>query len=119
MNIEAFREYCLDKKGVTEEFPFGEDTLVFKVMGKIFALTSLTAIPFRVNLKMDAGLAPQYREKYEDVIPGYHMNKKLWNSVYMDSGAIPHRELRWMVDHSYEEVVKGMTKKLKNELELL
>jgi predicted DNA-binding protein (MmcQ/YjbR family) len=119
MNIETFREYCLTKKGVTEEFPFGEDTLVFKVMGKIFALTSLSFSPFRANLKMNAEVVPQYRERYEDVQPGFHMNKKLWNSVYMDSGTIPHQEIRWMIDHSYEEVVKGLTNKSKKELELL
>ena len=119
MNIESFREYCLAKKGVTEEFPFDNDTLVFKVMGKIFALTSLTFTPFRVNLKMDATLAPEYRERYEDVIPGFHMNKKLWNSVYFDNGTIPRKELLWMVDHSYDEVIKSMTNKLRKELEML
>jgi predicted DNA-binding protein (MmcQ/YjbR family) len=88
-------------------------------MGKVFALTSLSFNPFRANLKMDPDKANEYRERYEDVQPGYHMNKKLWNSVYMDSGSVPHKELRWMIDHSYEEVVKGMTNKLKKELELL
>jgi predicted DNA-binding protein (MmcQ/YjbR family) len=119
MNIESFREYCLAKKGVTEEFPFDSDTLAFKVMGKIFALTSLSFVPFRVNLKMDETLVPEYRERYSDVIPGYHMNKKLWNSVYFDNGSIPRKELLWMVDHSYEQVVKGMTNKLRKELEVL
>ena len=119
MNIEAFREYCLNKKGVTEEFPFDSDTLVFKVMGKVFALTSLSFTPFRANLKMEEGTVPEYREKYEDVQPGYHMNKKHWNTVYMDSGAIPGKEVLWMIDHSYEQVVKGLTNKLKKELELL
>ena len=119
MDIEAFREYCLDKKGVTEELPFGPETLVFKVMGKVFALTSLDTTPFRVNLKMDDTLVPEYREKYEDVQPGYHMNKKHWNTVYVDSGRIPGKDIRWMIDHSYEQVVKGLTSKLKNELKLL
>ena len=116
MDIESFREYCLAKKGVTEGMPFGEGTLVFKVMEKIFALTSLDFTPPRVNLKMDAALAPEYREKYEDVVPGYHMNKKMWNSVYIDSGSIPKKEILWMIDHSYEEVAKGLTKKLQREL---
>ena len=119
MDIETFREYCLNKKGATEEFPFDNETLVFKVMGKMFALASLTFTPFRANLKMNENVVPEYREKYEDVQPGYHMNKRLWNSVYMDSGAIPGKELRWMIDHSYDEVVKGLTNKLKKELELL
>ncbi|MBS1624291.1 MAG: MmcQ/YjbR family DNA-binding protein [Bacteroidetes bacterium] len=119
MDIEAFREYCLAKKGVEEGFPFGEDTLVFKVMGKMFALTSLSSTPWTVNLKMDAGKVPEYRERYADVQPGWHMNKKMWNTVTFDSGSIPRRELLWMVDHSYEEVVRGLTKKLRNELELL
>ncbi len=119
MDIETFREYCLDKRGVTEELPFGPETLVFKVMGKVFALTSLDATPFRVNLKMDDTLVPEYREKYEDVQPGYHMNKKHWNTVYVNSGSIPGRDIRWMIDHSYEQVVKGLTNKLKNELNLL
>jgi predicted DNA-binding protein (MmcQ/YjbR family) len=119
MDIETFREYCLSKKGVTEELPFGPDTLVFKVMGKIFALTSLGATPFRANLKMDENLVPEYREKYEDVQPGFHMNKKHWNTVYIESGTIPGKEVRWIIDHSYEQVVKGLSNKLKKELELL
>ena len=119
MDIESFREYCLSKKGVTEELPFGPDTLVFKVMGKVFALTGLDSEPFRANLKMKPDLVPEYREKYADVQPGWHMNKKHWNTVYIGSGTIPGREVRWIIDHSYEEVVKGLTNKLKKELELL
>lgn len=119
MDIEQFREYCLAKKGVTEELPFGPQTLVFKVMGKIFALTSLDTIPFRVNLKMDPDIVPEYREKYEDVQPGYHMNKKHWNTVYIGSGTISSKDVRWMVDHSYNIVISGLTNKLKKELENL
>ena len=116
MNIEEVREYCLKKKGVTEEFPFDNDTLVFKVMGKIFLLTGLTAEQLRINLKMDAELAEQYREKYFDVQPGYHMNKKMWNSVYFATGNVPRKELLWMIDHSYDEVVKKLPKKLREVL---
>ena len=116
MNIETFREYCLAKKGVTEGFPFGSDTLVFKVMEKLFALTSLSSQPFAVNLKMDVELVEQYREKFADVQPGWHMNKKHWNTVCFDSGTITNRDLLWMVDHSYDEVVKGLPKKVKAEL---
>ncbi|HWB65162.1 MAG TPA: MmcQ/YjbR family DNA-binding protein [Chitinophagales bacterium] len=116
MNIEEVREYCIAKPGVTEEFPFDSDTLVFKVMGKAFVFTSLTFLPFRVNLKMDAELVGEYRDKYVDVQPGYHMNKKYWNSVNFEKGAVPRKELLWMIDHSYEQVVKGLTKKLQEEL---
>lgn len=116
MDIETFREYCLSKKGVTEGFPFDSDTLVFKVMHKLFALTSLSAQPFTVNLKMDVELVEQYREKYAHVQPGWHMNKKHWNTVCFDSGAIGNRDLFWMVDHSYNQVVKGLPKKVKAEL---
>ena len=119
MDIETFREYCLAKKGVTEELPFGPDTLVFKVIGKAFALVSISEQPFRANLKMDPDMVPEYREKYDEVIPGYHMNKKHWNTVYMDAGTIPSRDLRWMIDHSYDQVVLGLTKKTRKELELL
>ena len=116
MNIEELRTYCLAKAGVTEDLPFGPETLVFKVMGKLFVLTSLTFRPFRVNLKMDTELVGEYRDKYVDVQPGYHMNKKHWNTVYMENGTIPRKELLWMIDHSYEQVVKGLSKKLAEEL---
>ncbi len=119
MNIEEFRDYCMAKKGVTEEFPFDSDTLAFKVMGKIFALLSVSAQPFRVNLKMDPEIVPEYREKYHDVLPGYHMNKKMWNTVYFDNGTISRKELLFMTNHSYDEVVKKFTKKLKAELDAL
>ncbi len=116
MNIEEVRTYCLEKKGVTEEFPFGPDTLVFKVLGRVFLLTSLTFHPFRVNLKMDSEMVEEYRDKYPDVQLGYHMNKKHWNSVYFDNNTIPRKELIWMLDHSYEEVVKRLPVKEKEKL---
>jgi predicted DNA-binding protein (MmcQ/YjbR family) len=84
MNIEQIREYCLKKKGVTEEFPFDEETLVFKVMGKIFILASLDSIPLQFNLKCDPEKAIELREEYEAVQPGYHMNKRHWNTVIID-----------------------------------
>ncbi|MBK6504785.1 MAG: MmcQ/YjbR family DNA-binding protein [Ignavibacteria bacterium] len=114
MDLEAFRKYCLSKKGVSEGFPFGEDTLVFKVMGKIFAITSFEQ-PLSVNLKCDPEKAVELRESYEDVQPGYHMNKKHWNTVNFE-GEISVRELKEMTDHSYELVVNSLTKKLKEEL---
>jgi predicted DNA-binding protein (MmcQ/YjbR family) len=114
MDLEAFRKYCLSKEGVSEGFPFGEDTLVFKVMGKIFAITSFEQ-PLSVNLKCDPEKAVELRERYEDVQPGYHMNKKHWNTVNFE-GNISVKELREMTDHSYELVVSSLTKKLKEEL---
>lgn len=116
MNIEEVRDYCLQKPGVTEGFPFDSETLVFKVMGKMFLLTGLGNHPFVCNLKMEETLVPEYREKYNEVQPGYHMNKKHWNSVTFDTGGVPRKELLWMIDHSYEQVVKGLPKKLKEEL---
>jgi len=118
-NIEALREYCLAKKGVTESFPFGGDTLVFKVIGKVFALTGIDAQPLSINLKMDPELVEGYREKFTAVQPGYHMNKKHWNTVGVEDAALPLNELKWMIDHSYDEVVKKMPKKLKTELNQL
>ena len=103
MNIEEIRLYCLAKKGVTEEFPFDNDTLVFKVAGKIFLLTSLTFTPIRVNLKMDTELVGEYRDKYADVQPGYHMNKKHWNTVMVD-GTLSLKLLQEMIDDSYNLV---------------
>ena len=116
MNIEEVRDYCLAKKCVTEEFPFDSDTLVFKVLSKIFLLTSLSNQPFTCNLKMDPELVGEYRDKHADIIPGYHMNKKHWNTVIFEGGSIPRKELLWLIDHSYEQVVKGMPKKLQHEL---
>jgi predicted DNA-binding protein (MmcQ/YjbR family) len=99
MNIEILREYCLNKPDVTEGFPFGEDTLVFKVQGKMFALFNLEG-DLTVNLKCDPVYAIELREKYPAVIPGYHMNKKYWNTVIID-GSIPDSELFKWIDLSY------------------
>ncbi len=109
MDLEKFREYCLTKAQVTEGTPFGEDVLVFKIAGKMFALAALDEVPAKVNLKCDPDLALELRERYEQVRPGYHMNKKHWNTVELDSG-IPEAELRKMIDHSYELVVKSLPK---------
>jgi predicted DNA-binding protein (MmcQ/YjbR family) len=109
MDLESFREYCLKKFGASEDTPFGEDVLVFKVAGKIFALTALDEVPARANLKCDPDLALELRDRYEQVRPGYHMNKKHWNTVELDSG-VPDTELREMIDHSYELVVKSLPK---------
>lgn len=117
MNIEAFRNYCLDKKGVTEEFPFGENTLVYKVMGKMFALTDLEDFS-SVNLKCDPEQGAELREQFPAVQPGYHMNKKHWITVIMD-GSVSDATLRGWVDTSYDLVVKTLTKSKKSILESL
>ena len=107
MDLAEFREYCLSKPGTTEGTPFGPDVLVFKVAGKMFALAAFDEVPTTVNLKCDPDLALDLRDKYEQVRPGYHMNKKHWNTVEIESG-VPIAELRRMIDHSYELVVKGL-----------
>jgi predicted DNA-binding protein (MmcQ/YjbR family) len=115
MDLEALREYCLNKPHVTEGTPFGEDVLVFKVAGKIFALAPLDEVPARANLKCDPDFALELRDRYEQVQPGYHMNKKHWNTVEIVSG-IPEPELRRMIDHSYELVVKSLPKAARAKL---
>jgi len=118
MNIEEFRECCIIKKGVTEEFPFDAATLVFKVMGKMFALVPLERIPFRVNLKCDPERAIELRETYDGkIVPGYHMSKVHWNTLYLE-GLSPNM-VRELLDHSYELVVAGLTKKLQAQLKAL
>lgn len=109
MNIEEFREYCLAKKGVTEDFPFDEVTLCIRVAGKIFAITGLDEDRFAVNLKCDPEFALDLRERYPEVQPGWHMNKKHWNTVDFE-GALDEATLRQLVDHSYEQVVKSLKK---------
>ena len=117
MNIEQFREYCLSKKGTTESFPFDKKTLVFKIMGKMFALCGLERHPFAVNLKCDPEWSLELRDKYgEVIIAGFHMSKKHWNTVTPD-GNISDQFFYELIDHSYDLVVKGLTKKLKQDLE--
>src|SRR5213083_1130390 len=109
MNLAQFREYCLSKPRATEGTPFGPDVLVFKVGGKMFALAALDELPTTVNLKCDPDLALDLRDRYEQVRPGYHMNKKHWNTVEIESG-IPDIELRKMIDHSYKLVIERLPK---------
>lgn len=115
MNIETFRTYCLAKPGVIEAFPFDEVTLVFKVGGKIFALTSLDQVVLEINLKCDPERAQQLRETYDAVRPGYHMNKKHWNTIVVD-GSVKKSELLTWIDHSYQLVVQSLPRKLQTEL---
>jgi len=119
MNIEQLREYCLTKKAVTEDFPFDQDTLVFKVLGKMFVLVSLKKWEEGnafINLKCDPEYAIELRETHESIQPGYHMHKKLWNSVYLNNGDLQPKLVCELIDHSYNMVVKGMTKKMRQDL---
>ena len=109
MDLAEFREYCLSKPDTTVGTPFGPDVLVLKVRGKMFALAALDEVPVRMNLKCEPDLALELRDRYEQVTPGYHMNKKHWNTVEIGTG-IPEVELRSMIDHSYQLVVKGLPK---------
>ena len=103
------------KKGVTEEFPFDEETLVFKVAGKIFLLASLESIPLQINLKCEPEKAIELREEFDSVQPGYHMNKKHWNTIIID-GTVPIRILFEWIDYSYNLVVAGLRKSERNIL---
>lgn len=118
MNIQQLYEFCLTKKGVTEHFPFDEVTLVFKVGGKMFALTSLedweNATP-SVNLKCDPNLAVELREKFEGISPGYHSNKKHWNTIKINAD-VPDKKITHLINHSYELVFSKLTVKSKIEI---
>lgn len=118
MDVEAVRNYCLAKQGVTEELPFGPDALVFKVAGKMFALAALETVPFKVSLKCDPERALALRDQYPDYIEGaYHMNKKHWNSLQTE--ALSPQLVRELIDHSYSLVVSGLPKKLQQEIKKL
>src|SRR6266446_4215659 len=109
MDLASFREYCLSKRGANESTPFGDDVLVFKVAGKIFALAPFDEVPATANLKCDPDLALELRDRYDQVRSGYHMNKKHWNTVKIETG-IPDIELRKMIDHSYKLVIERLPK---------
>lgn len=121
MNIEEFRTYCLSKPEATEEFPFDNDTLVFKIKDKIFALTSLKkweAGDHSINLKCDPNKAIEYREKYPDeVFPGFHMNKKHWNTVVVDGPQLSSKKIKYLINHSYELVVNKLPKSQRQGLQ--
>lgn len=118
MDLEAVRPYLLAKKGAVEERPFGPDTLVFKVMGKMFALVGENDRPLRINLKCDPDQALFLRDMYPAVLPGYHMNKKHWNTVVLD-GSLPTVEIEHMIDDSYNLIVNNLPKTSRTELENL
>lgn len=116
MDIESFRRYCLQLQGVEETLPFGPDTLVYKVMGKMFALTGLDETEFKVNLKCDPEKAIELREEYPGVvIPGWHMNKVHWNTIYFEQG-LGNDLLIDLIRHSYSLVVEGLPAKMRQAL---
>lgn len=115
MDRDTLTAYLLEKPGAAEEYPFGEEAAVFKVAGRMFALCMLPADPLRVNLKCDPEWAEVLRDRYEAIIPGYHMNKRHWNTVILD-GSVPDEELLDLVDHSYELVVAKLPKGMQAEL---
>ena len=115
MHIETLREYCLSKKAVTEDFPFGETTLVFRVKEKIFLLVALDTDPLQFNAKCDPEKAMELREAYDAVKPGYHMNKKHWNTIIID-GSISSKLIKEMIDDSYNLIVQSLPKKIKDSL---
>ena len=114
MDIETLREYCIQKKGVTESFPFGPDTLVFKVGAKMFLLTNLEN-PVSFNAKCDPERAIALRDEYEEILPGYHMSKVHWNTISLH-GRLTDVQLKEFIDHSYELVYNSLSKKIKEEL---
>jgi predicted DNA-binding protein (MmcQ/YjbR family) len=109
MDIEQFRAYCLAKKATSEDFPFGGDTLCLRVGGKIFAITGLDSEVFTVNLKCDPDYAVELREQHPEVQPGWHMNKKHWNTVDF-TGQLSTNQLYELINHSYDQVVKSLKK---------
>jgi len=119
MNIEEFREYCLTKEGVTEQFPFDEDTLVFKVLNKMFAILPLKKWEkgeASVTLKCDPDYTLELREQYQSVYPGPYVSNRHWNTIDIYKGEIPLKLIFKLIDHSYDMVVKGMTKKMRERL---
>ena len=113
MNIEEFSTYCVSKKGVSESFPFGVDILVFKVCAKMFALCAIDGVPCKVNLKCDPDWSSELREEHIDILPGIHMNKTHWNTVNLE-GSLDNKLILKLIDHSYDLVVKSLSKKDQN-----
>jgi predicted DNA-binding protein (MmcQ/YjbR family) len=116
MNIEEIRTYCLSKKGTTEDFPFDETTLVFKVGGKMYALVSLDETPLRINLKCNPDKAISLREEYSFVIPGYHMNKKHWNTIILQTET-PAQFITGLIDDSYGLIYDSLPARTQKQIE--
>ena len=108
MTQEEFRNYCLGKKGAVEDFPFDAETVVFKISGKIFALADAASFK-SITLKCDPDKAIELRSRYPAVIPGYHLNKRHWNTIVLD-GSLPDKFIRGLIDHSYERVYAGLNR---------
>ncbi len=115
MDMEQLQEYCMAKPGAEETLPFGPDTLVYKVAGKVFLLAGLDASPLQFNAKCDPEKAIELREQYACVLPGYHMNKKHWNTIVVD-GSVSDRLLKQWIDHSYELVFNSLPKNARDQL---
>ncbi len=111
MDLAEFRDYCMGKPGASESAPFGDDTIVFKVGAKMFALASLDEVPASANLKCDPERALELRDRYEAIRPGYHMNKRHWNTVELGTG-VPDAELHRMIDHSYDLVCAKLPRQI-------
>jgi len=119
MNIEQLREYCLNKKGTSEGFPFDDNVLVFKVLGKMFVLTGLDSWEkgeAAINLKADPDYSEELRDEHSSIRPGYHMSKKHWNTLYIDEGELETKLILKLINHSYDMVVKTLSKKLRDTL---
>lgn len=119
MDLDGLISYCATKAGVEETFPFGEEVLVFKVMGKMFGAANILEVPFRVNLKCNPEWAIELRDEHTEILPGWHMNKKHWNTVVIGEGSLEQSLILKLIDHSYDLVVKSLTKAKKVELEEL
>jgi predicted DNA-binding protein (MmcQ/YjbR family) len=115
MNIELIRNSCLELKASTEDSPFGDDTICFRVMNKIFAILPLNTDTAQINLKCNPEYAVELREQYTDVQPGFHMNKMHWNTVYCENG-LENKLIKSMINHSYELIVASLPKKVREEL---
>lgn len=118
IDLESVRNYCLKKKGkITEEFPFNEEVLVFKVFGKMFLLTNINEVPLSINLKCDIERAIELRERFASITPAWHMHKKMWNTIEI-AGTVPEKMIYQLIDHSYDEVVKKLPKKTRDLLKI-
>jgi len=116
LSLEAFKKYCLNKKGVTECFPFDDETLVFKVSSKMFALTNINKPVLEINLKCEPFMSEDLRRDFHAIIPGYHMNKKHWNTIILD-GSISDEKILFLVDLSFELVYIGLKRSEKEVLQ--
>lgn len=118
MDVADIRSYCLAKPGTSDDMPFDDTVIVARVLGKIFAFLPLDTIPTVIALKCDPERAVELRERYEAIRPGFHLNKKHWNSITCD-GSVPASMIRELIDHSYDLVAKGLSKRQRDELAVL